>query len=217
MKNPLMDRLFLDHLRQAFEIDKDPPEAFDFRQAIEILYDELEIYEAIRDINRVGGWAAVDYETNCLKPEYPGAKIVSCSISNGKRTISYPWVGKAIVATGMFLQSIGTRKIASNLKFEERWTLKMFGRGVVDWGWDTMLASHCLDNRVGICSLKFQSLVKLGVPAYNENIEPYLSGNGRFNRIEEVEIGDLLLYGGMDSLLEYKLAMRQRKEMGYAD
>jgi len=219
MKNPLMDRTFKDHLRQAFEINRDPPAAFDFEQAIEILYDEQEIYEAIRAINFMGGWAAVDYECNCLKPEYPGARIVSCSISNGQRTISYPWVGKAITATDMFLQSIGTTKIASNLKFEERWTLKTFGRGVVDWGWDTMLAAHCLDNRPGICSLKFQSLVKLGVPTYNDNIEPYLSSarGSHLNRIEDIELKSLLFYGGMDALLEHRLAMRQRKEMGYED
>jgi len=218
MRNPLMDRQFAEHLEQAFAIEQDPPQACDYKSAIEILYDELEIYEAIRAINKEGGWAAVDYETNCLKPEYPKARIVSCSISNGKRTIAYPWTGKAIVATGMFLRSIGTRKIASNLKFEERWTRKEFGCGVTDWGWDTMLAAHCLDNRPGICSLKFQSLVKLGVPVYNENIEPYLSsGSNHYNRIGEIDINMLLLYNGMDALLEHRVAAIQRKEMGYAD
>lgn len=218
MKSPLLDRLFVDHLRQAFAIVKDPPAAYDFKQAIEILYDEREIYEAIRSLNEEGGWAAVDYETNCLKPDYPQARIVSCAISNGKRTISYPWAGKAIIATGMFLASPNTRKIASNLKFEERWSLRTFGRGAKNWGWDTMLAAHCLDNRPGICSLKFQSLVKLGVPSYNENVEPYLSGGrGHYNRIEEIDLKTLLFYGGMDALLEYRLAKRQRKEMGYAD
>ena len=218
MRNPLMDRLFAEHLEQAFTIEQDPPQASDYKSAIEILYDEQEIYEAIRAINERGGWVAVDYETNCLKPEYPEARIVSCAISNGKQTIAYPWTGKAIVATGMFLRSPTTRKIASNLKFEERWTRREFGCGVTFWGWDTMLAAHCLDNRPGICSLKFQSLVKLGVPVYNENIEPYLSsGSGHYNRIGEIDIKSLLLYNGMDALLEWRLARKQRKEMGYCD
>jgi len=216
MKNPLLDRMFVDHLDQAFALEQDPPAVVDYKSKIELLYGEREIYDAIRSLNEEGGWVAVDYETNCLKPEYPKARIVSCAISNGKRTISFPWIGKAITATGMFLRSPTTRKIASNLKFEERWTRKTFGHGASLWGWDTMLAAHCLDNRPGICSLKFQSFVKLGVPIYNENVEPYLSGgHGHYNRIEEIDIKTLLLYGGMDALLEYRVAMVQRKEMGY--
>jgi len=99
---------------------------------------------------------------------------------------------------------------------EERWTLKKFGHGATNWGWDTMLASHCLDNRPGICSLKFQSLVRLGVPSYNDKIEPYLvNQKGPYNRIHEIDMKDLLLYGGIDSVLEYRLAMKQRHDMGY--
>jgi len=80
-----------------------------------------------------------------------------------------------------------------------------------------MLAAHCLDNRPGICSLKFQSLVKMGVPIYNRHLEPYLEshGDGHYNRIQEISHKDLLTYGGLDSLLEYKLMRIQRKEMGY--
>lgn len=218
MKNSLMDRLFADQLEAAFHIEDDvvPSYECNFNEKVEQLYQERDIYQALRSIDQEGGLVAVDYETTCLKPEYPKGRIVSCAVSNGQRTISYPWWGKAIVATGMLLKSHRTQKIASNLKMEERWTLKEFGHGVSNWEWDTMLASHCLDNRPGICSLKFQALVKMGIPSYNEQVEPYLvSHNGPYNRIEEVEMPRLLLYGGIDSLLEYRLAMLQRKEMGY--
>lgn len=215
MKNSLMDRLFSQDLERAFKIYESPPAAIDFSN-IELLYDENEIYEAIKEIDRGGGWASVDYETNCIKPEWPKGRIVSCAISNGQRTISYPWLGRAVDATGKFLRSDRTKKISSNLKMEERWTIKTFGTPVNNWGWDTMLASHCLDNRTGICSLKFQSFVKLGIASYNERVEPYLNSfNGPYNRIEEIEMNDLLLYGGQDAILEYRLAMIQRKEMGY--
>jgi len=217
MKNELMDRLFSAHLKAAFEIDEDPPELKDFRDQIEVLYDEREIYKALREIDKEGGLAAVDYESNCLKPEWPEAKIYSCAVSNGRRTISYPWAGRSIEDTGQFLRSTRTGKVSSNLKMEERWTLKVFGHGVTNWAWDTMLAAHCLDNRPGICSLKFQSLVKLGIPStvYNENIEPYLSDHqGHYNRIQEIDIATLLYYGGMDGLQEVRLAKRQRREMG---
>jgi len=99
---------------------------------------------------------------------------------------------------------------------EERWTLKTFGHGVTNWGWDTMLAAHCLDNRPGICSLKFQALVRLGVPSFNETTEPYLANvkGSPYNRIDEIYPPALLLYNGMDARLEYKLAMVQMKDMG---
>ncbi len=214
--NTLLDRAFADHLQVAFEITEPPPPMKDLVTDIDLLYEEKQIYEAIREIDAQGGWAAVDYETNCLKPEYPKAQIVSCAISNSRHTISFPWYGKARQATSLFLRSDRTRKIASNLKFEERWTVQHLGHPVTNWGWDTMLAAHCLDNRPHICSLKFQAFVQLGVSSYNENIEPYLSGTP-YNRISEIDLASLLLYGGTDSLLEYKLAMQQRKEMGYED
>lgn len=215
MKNSLMDRIFSDHLEAAFEIEGTAPGQEDWASQIEILYDEKEVWARMREINLRKGWAAVDVETNCLKPEWAEAKIVSCAVSDGEQTISYPWTNETAKATQKFLESSWTLKIASNLKMEERWFLKNFGHGVTNWGWDTMLAAHCLDNRTGICSLKFQSFVKLGVPSYNEHIAPYLeSSDGHYNRIGEVELKSLLLYGGIDALLEHRLAMLQRKEMG---
>lgn len=215
-KNPILDRMFKQHLRSAFAITETIEPLPDFKEQIQIVLDEREVYETLREMDQLGGWAAVDYETTCIKPEWPKAQIVSCAVSNGERTISYPWTEKTRVATGMFLRSKRTRKIASNLKMEERWTLKEFGHGVTNWGWDTMLAAHCLDNRTGICSLKFQSLVQFGVTRYNRSIEPYLKNSkGPYNRIAEIDLHQLLYYGGMDGILEYMLAMKQRKEMGY--
>jgi len=214
--NAILNRMFKEHLREAFKIRKDPKTLDWIQDSVEILLDEQEVHEALRDMDRAEGWAAVDYETTCIKPEWPKAQLVSCAVSNGERTISYPWTERTKEATGLFLRSKRTRKIASNLKMEERWTWKEFGHGVRNWGWDTMLATHCLDNRTGICSLKFQSLVQFGLPSYNRHIEPYLkSHNGPYNRITEIDLRQLLLYGGMDGILEYMLAMKQRKEMGY--
>jgi len=215
MHNELMDRQFVNHLRQAFDIEEAAPMQPAWGEHIEILYDEEEICEALLEMHRESDWVAVDYETNCLKPQYPKAQIFSCAVSNGERTISYPWKGDAIMATGELLRRRKTRKIASNLKMEEKWTRKEFGFGVANWGWDTMIAAHCLDNRPHICSIKFQALVKLGVASYNSHVDPYLSGRGWYNRIHHVDIRQLLLYGGMDAILEYKVAMMQREEMGY--
>lgn len=216
--NPRMNRLFEQDLRRAFALTKPPKPLPEFTSQVELLFEEREIFEALRDIDREGGWVAVDYETNCLKPEYPKAKVLSFSVSNGKRTIAYPWFGDAIAATGLFLRSDRTRKIASNLKFEERWTRKVFGYPVANWGWDTMLAAHVLDNREGICSLKFQMFVRCGV-VYNTKVDEYLSVSEDGYNIanQEIDIKDLLLYNGLDSLFEVMLARLQRKEMGYGD
>jgi len=212
-KNSLVEKKFIKDLRRAFAIDRDPPKQPDWEEKVEILYEEDEIVDALEEIGQ-SEWTAFDYETNCLKPEYPEAKIYSCAVSNGDRTISYLWKGGAIEATGEYLRG-KSKKIASNLKFEEKWTRMEFGHGVRNWGWDTMIAAHCQDNRPGICSIKFQSFVKLGCPSYNEVVAPYLSSSGWYNRIHHIDVRQLLLYGGMDAILEYKVAMKQRKEMGY--
>ena len=218
MDNRLLNRMFEEHLETAFTMEDEPPRQPDWRSKIDLLYDEEEIIDALERMDRKDDWAAVDYEGNCLKPEYPRGKIYSLAVSTPLRAISFPWVGKAIDAAGRFLASPNTRKIASNCKMEERWTRKIFGHGVNNWGWDTMLAAHCLDNRRGICSLKFQALVKLGVSIYNKNVEPFLkSHKGHYNRIHEVDSTSLLTYGGMDAILERYLARVQREEMGYAD
>lgn len=216
MRNPLLDRLFLSHLRAAFSKDDFPPPQDDPAQAVEVIWDEDEIVTAIREMDVDGKTVVVDYETNAIKPDWPLAAIHSCALSTGDRTISYPWIGGAVEATGRLLTSSRTKKIAHNLKFEERWTLKTFGKGVKNWWWDTMIATHCLDNRPGICSLKFQGLVRLGVPSYNTHIEPYLAARGAdspYNRIKEIDPTQLLTYGGIDAILEYRLAKIQQEEM----
>lgn len=215
IKSPLMDRQFGEHLNAAFRL-KDRPPAI----APIVVHQELSASKAARaiaEMEKKGGWVAVDYETNCIKPEYPKAKIVSCAISNGKQTMAFPWFGEAIEAMSLLWRSKRVRKIASNLKFEDRWTRHFLRHRVVNWGWDTMLSAHCLDNRTGICSLKFQSFVRLGIATYNDKVEPYLENRGIYNRIHEIALPDLLEYNGMDAGLEYKLAMLQRKDMGYED
>jgi len=218
IKNELADRHFVDHLEKAFSIKKDPPKQPNFGNKVERLYEEFDILCRIRDVRKAKRWTAFDYEANCLKPEYSDSQIRSCSISNGKHTFAFPWYpGKVAEAVSALLLDPDVPKIASHLKYEDRWTRNKLGHGVSNWGWDTMLAAHCLDNRPGICSLKFQSFVNLGVPSYNERIERYLQNRKgqRYNRIQEIAMEDLLLYNGIDSLLELHLARFQRRKMGY--
>ena len=117
-------------------------------------------------------------------------------------------------AMGKLLRS-DRPKIAANIKFEERWTRRVFGHSVRNWAWDTMQVAHILDNRRGITGLKFQSFCLLGMEPYNNGVKSYIEGEGGNgpNRLRETDMADLLLYNGLDSLLEWKLAKMQRKEL----
>ena len=78
-----------------------------------------------------------------------------------------------------------------------------------------MLAAHVLDNRGGISSIKFQAFVLLGQPDYDSSIKEYLKsrdpGGYGLNRVKQAPVKPLLLYCGLDSLLEYLVAKKQKK------
>jgi uracil-DNA glycosylase len=215
-KNPVPGILFKQHLKRAVKIKSRPwDEVPDYPSQVEKILDPTEALIAISSFH-ASEMIAFDYETTTLKPEYAGAEIVCCSISNGDRTIAYPWMGEAVQGTSDLLRSPSIRKIASNLKFEERWTRFVLGHRVANWWWDTMVAAHCLDNRPKITGLKFQAFVLLGAEAHEEHVRPYLRVKGQqMNRIrEDVNFDQLLTYCGLDSLLEYKVAQIQMKKIG---
>lgn len=218
----VLPRFFLKkHLAAAFTLTKRPWQTIpEERKQVRLIYDS---YEACLAIDGIGEHAyksgipvAVDYETDRLKPDENSSRIVCCSLSDGETTIAYPWYGEVVSATCCLLQARSVGKIASNLKFEERWTRKHLGIRVRNWAFDTMLAAHVLDNREGTTSIKFQSFIRLGMPSYNDGVEPYLHGEGGngSNRIKEVPLDQILLYNGLDSLLEWQVAQQQAQELG---
>jgi uracil-DNA glycosylase family 4 len=209
------------HLKEACEITTRPWETIpDYRKQVELIYDPVVAAHDIRLFTKRGEMTAFDFETNCLKPDGADAEIVCCSLSDGRRTIAFPWDnrGPCWAAFRDFVKS-DVPKVASNLDMEERWTRKFVGCSVNGWltGHDTMLGAHALDSRGGITGLKFQAFVHLGMEDYAAAVAPYLksSGGGNSkNRIREVPMDTLLMYGGLDSLLEVKVAKKQRKELG---
>jgi hypothetical protein len=159
--------------------------------------------------------ASFDYETDRIKPDSQDSKILSCSICfNGEYTIAYPWTEETAAATSKFLRS-SIPKYGANASFEEKWTRAILGHGVNAWTWDSVLGAHVLDHRPAITSVKFQAFVRLGLPLWDKAVGPYMEaegGNGK-NSLSECPIEDLLLYNGIDSLVEYKLAEVQMEEM----
>jgi uracil-DNA glycosylase family 4 len=215
--NPVVRGFWLDHLKQAFEFDSKPwRKVPDYRSKVKVVLDDHVAAESLKEMAAAGVPIAFDYETDRLKPDHKEATIISCAASNGAVTVAYPWHGQAITATQALIQS-PVPKIASNMKFEERWTRRVFGHGVSNWLWDTMNSAHVLDSRKGITSIKFQAFLLLGQEVYNTNVEGLMeSDNGNApNRLRQAHPEELLIYNGLDALLEWKVAKIQMRKAGF--
>jgi hypothetical protein len=187
----------------------------DYKKEVEIIYNDQDAAQRIREVVTGGGVAAFDYETNRKKPDISGSQIFCCAVYWRGRVFSYPMVGEAVKATAEFVASESVKKIGANNKFEDRWSRRVLKTPVVGWLWDTVLSAHHLDNREGITAVKFQALVRLGLPRWTKSVDGYLEaddGNG-FNQIHKVDSRSLLTYCGIDSLVEFKIAELQRQEM----
>lgn len=216
-KNPVMKALLARHVARAAALSKERPwkEPPRYEKQVRVELDQHKAAETVRGL--IGKRpVAFDYETNCLKPDSARALIVCYSVSDGRTTLATPFTPVTRKALRDLVTS-GTPMIASNMKFEDRWTRAKLGCSVKTWALDTMLASHVLDNRPGINSIKFQSYVLLGQKSYDEHIKPYLKSktNGGYdlNQIHRVNVQDLLLYCGLDSLLEWEVAKIQSQKM----
>lgn len=188
-----------------------PNGAPNYEELVQLIYDPQEAAGIIRSRLKAPV-AAFDYEANMLKPEGLGSAIYSCSIAWDDLTIAFPWTRHTAEAMYDFVRS-KTRKIASNMKFEDRWTRYHLKTPVRNWYRDTMLNAHVLDNRDGVTGLKFQALIRLGVAEYNKHIAPFLESKSSMskNKIHKIDTRDLLLYNGLDSLLELHVAKEQEK------
>lgn len=191
----------------------------DYQKQVDITKSPKEAAIWLRDIKK-GDCIAFDYETNMLKPDSEQAKIRCVSVCiNGKLTLAFPWHGEAIGAMKRVLENPAIKKVGWNAKFEHRWS-RRYGITVKGWKWDGQLVAHAIYNggkgRGKISGLKFQAYVHLGQKDYSSHIEPYLraprDGGNELNRVFDAPLEDLLLYCGMDSLLEYLV---DRKQLQY--
>lgn len=215
--NPVVRMHFEEHLETALSLKGRPwDEVPDYGKRVSVAMNPNMAQVTLNRLRRSAKLIAFDYETDRLKPDSADSEIVCCSISDGETTVAYPWYGPAIAETREILTDPSIGKIASNAKFEHRWTWKDLGVRVRGWRWDTMLAAHALDARKGITGLKFNAFVRLGVEDYSSHVEEYLyarTGNER-NHIREAGFEEILRYCGQDSLCEYLVAKHQAAEMG---
>ncbi len=217
--NPVAGIWWKEHLKQAFKLKGRPwDEVPDYSKQVEVVVDPEEAAGRVESfLGSCRGPFAFDIETTTLKPDGPHADIHSCSVSDGRTSVAFPWHGPVVRVMKEFLRS-PIPKVGYNVKYESRWMHRKLGIWVKNWVWDGMVNAHIIDNRSWICGLKFQAFALLGQPSYDDAIRPYLRGkqpgSHSPNRIREVPLDAVLRYCGLDSLLEMLVARKQAKQLG---
>lgn len=206
------------HLEDAvLETERPWKQVPDYEEQIEIENNSGKAAATIREMKDSGLPIAIDYETTCLQPDSRNSEILTAAVCcGGRSTIAYNWHGEAVGATKELLMS-PCPKVLANATFERRWTWALLGCDIENVVWDTIDAAHWIDNRRDSTSVKYQSFVCLGHPAYDEWIKPYMGASGGYtqNRLRIMHRQKLLLYNGLDSVLEYHIAKKQMEESAY--
>lgn len=162
----------------------------------------------LQGINSFETDVAIDIETIGLSPYTEKAKILSIAFSFKGQTVSFPLFDdkEFLRELRRFLQG-KNRKIAHNLKFEDKWIYEKLGYRVKNWIWDTMIGAHTLDNRPGITGLKFQAGINYGYFGYDAPIKKYIKN------MDECPQEEMLLYNAKDALFTFMLYEQQSKEL----
>jgi uracil-DNA glycosylase len=188
---------------------------------------EIEIIEDLSILKKIYSHTiAFDYETTGLKPHKKGHRVVCASVAdteNHAYAFMMPNSRKEKQPFIDLLRNPEIRKVAQNMKYEDTWTDVRLNTEVVNWWWDTMLATHIMDNRPGITSLKFQVFVQFGIPDYESEVSQYLSAgdskdgnsiNNIFKLLTKPKGAYYLLkYCGLDSVYELRLANLQHSDI----
>jgi len=214
-KGLVLKKAFCFYLNLAKKYCKEPlPERIDISKCTKILGNDIELIS--RELGGIGkgDYVSVDIETDRVKPESSDSWIVCISFAWDGRAVSFLWTKEVFDLVKKILEDSSIFKVGWNIKFEDRW-FRSRGIRVKGWAWDGMLATHVLDSRNGVTSLKFQAFVQFGVETYDDEIKSFLradSGN-ESNRIREVDRKKLLLYNCIDSLLTWFLWKKQRENI----
>lgn len=197
-----------DKVKEAFPIQKEP----------EIIYleeHELNVFDTIQS-----GHVSFDYETTGIKPHAPGHRIICASVAVNTDKVYVFMMPQTRAARKPFvdlLERESVMKSAQNMKFEDTWSSVRLQCEVKNWFYDTLLATHIIDNRSGVKGLKFQTYVQLGIIDYDSEVSPYLKSkqdtndaNG-INQIEELIVKPggaklLMKYCALDSIYERRIA-----------
>ena len=224
-KNILVSSQYIRDLEFAIKCTEDKPKLKDLIKPdiknVTIMKDFEQVCYTLTDlIERPPEYLIFDYETTGLKPYREGHKIASISFCyDFEMSYSFPYQyphwkpfeQKCIKELWIKLLKSSAKKVAHNIKFEDVWSRIILKTLVMNWSEDTMIRAHSIDNRPKYSGLKFQAFLHWGIPNYSKEIKPYLenANDKGFNQIMKVPLNKLLLYGGIDSLLEYWLLHQQ--------
>jgi uracil-DNA glycosylase family 4 len=160
---------------------------------------------------------AYDYETTGIKPHKDGHELVTASIACDGVGYAFPFFDSDRFRSiwNRLLTAENIETVAHNMGFEFMWTKVRAGMDQfpTNYGWDTCLAAHCLDNQAPT-SLKFQTYTNLGILGFDDAVDEFItkpapgqdkkSGNS-FNKIHDCALSVLLKYNAYDSLYTLQL------------
>lgn len=223
--NPAVSVVFERDIQRAVELLEVPfPQYEDEMKAVKIIDNDLDLRYKLeslyREARKEKRLTAFDYETTGLKPYKEGHRIVSASIcleySQGYSFMFPPHDSEACSWFTRILETPSIPKTAHNIKFEDTWSVVALNARVRNWKWCSMQAAHILDNRPKVSGLDFQAYVNFGLLPWGGEVTPYLKspgGGNEFNKIDKAPRRKLLEYGGIDSLVQYRLAIKQMEEI----
>lgn len=241
------ERMFVLDLEKAFEdVEKGlpKPDVHDeqrAREGVEIIGGGD---KGVAAIVKMLSWASkqplvgFDYETNCLRPYATGANVLSAAVSDGKRSIAFPFEHREAKFSESQLKTIREAwrnfllapnvKVSHNLNFELEWSAFCFGEDIIRKGhWEDTASQACIiDERkvkrpTGPFSLEwlvqqyfgFNIKAMAGVNVQNLDNEP-LEKVLRYNAIDAKY--HLLLYQKQNDIIQregldyaYELALRR--------
>jgi len=182
------------------------------------ILSEAEAIDQLRECieNPVKRFAALDYETNSLRPFNERAKLLSVAISESKDdSFAFMITDKVVPYLQEYWRTGQIMKIAHNSAFERMWTavkLRVLPRLL---SIDTMLLMHVLDNRESkFLSIKFLAPMLLGSSAWDGIVSRYIDasreekikyGSYAINDMEKAPVRPMLTYNAIDSLVEYRV------------
>lgn len=218
-KNNVEEVIFAQDLKKISELISIPFKEYKKPKIMNLKENELYILDSIKNKDIV-----FDYEGTGLKPQAKGQRIVCASVAVDEDNVFTFMIPKNRIAKKPFIElmkrkSVG--KIAQNIKYEDTWTNVRLRTKVRNWVWDTMIASHVIDNRKGTTGLKFQTYVQFGIIDYDSEVTPYLRAKEENNANAINQIHKLLKkpggkklllkYCAFDSINTYRLAKLQQK------
>jgi DNA polymerase len=223
---PVYEVIFEQDLKRAIDSLSFPfPKYGDEKECVSILQEKKVLGELLTLLDRTKTgriWITFDYEATGLKPHLDGHKIICVSICDAyDHSISFMMPEKGTTEFEVLqhiLQHDMIDKAGFNIKFEDTWTMVKSGYKVKPWKFDGMLGSHVVDNRTKICSLDFQAYTNFGLLAWDSEVRSFIEsadgGGNSFNSLDRAPREDVLLYCGIDSLVEFRLAHKQMALLG---